>query len=139
MYLNTLNLKNIGPLENINHTFSFNEAFPKCTIFVGTNGSGKSIIISHVVSAILELQGALFENAEIDSGKVYKVRSPLYIKHGETFFSSEVNFSNGFYTAEIQLDNKKSDYVAKYESLPSINYVSEIPESHSSLHKSNAL
>ncbi|WP_349956413.1 AAA family ATPase [Rhizobium sp. ZPR3] len=104
MYLKSLEIENYGPLPLINYNFPFaaNE-MPKPVVFVGQNGSGKSIILSHLVNAMLIAKDAAFTDAEVEKGKVYKFRSPLYVSHGSQFSFTELKFSDDFTVAEIQL------------------------------------
>ena len=55
-YLKNLILHNVGPIENLAIQAEFDaDGNPKPIVFVGTNGSGKTIALSTVVDAIHEL------------------------------------------------------------------------------------
>lgn len=55
MYLKLINDENIGPIEKLNIEMPFNnEGNPKPVIFVGENGSGKSMILSNIVDSLYE-------------------------------------------------------------------------------------
>ena len=53
MYISEICSENIGPLEKVVIRPKLTkEGFPKPTVIVGENGSGKSTIISNVVEAL---------------------------------------------------------------------------------------
>lgn len=97
MYFKNITLINVGPIENINYEFSFNnDDNPKPLILVGTNGSGKRIFLSHLLNPLMVAQQVTFDNAEVKEGKVYKLRSAQYIRNGSTFSYAKVNFVSDF-------------------------------------------
>jgi predicted ATP-binding protein involved in virulence len=55
MYLEEILLENVGPLEFADLSLPFDEnGNPKPVVLVGRNGSGKSILLSHIVDALIE-------------------------------------------------------------------------------------
>lgn len=119
MYLHNVKLMNAGPIENLDVNCRFSEeGNPLPLVIVGKNGTGKSIFLAHVVSAMMSAQGAVFEDSDVETGKVYKLRSPAYIRHGAQFSIGEVKFSEGFQFSELQLNTRKSDFkgdLSQYE------------------------
>ncbi|MBZ9600494.1 AAA family ATPase [Phyllobacterium chamaecytisi] len=104
MYLKSIELENSGPIAYLSYQFSFDaEGKPKPVVFVGQNGSGKSVLLSHIVNTMITAKGAAFTDAEVESGKVYKLRSADYILHGANYSRSEVKFQNDLYQSEFQL------------------------------------
>jgi len=88
MYLKRIFSENVGPIEKVDITPSFNEeGMPKPLILVGGNGSGKSTLLSNVVDSFYEIAGTAFDNVVLKSNGVksvyYKVISPSEIKSGE--------------------------------------------------------
>ena len=67
MYIRKIQLKNIGPINDINIQTKFSKETnnPTPLIIVGENGAGKSILLSHVADFILELQNEIFPNGNI--------------------------------------------------------------------------
>lgn len=120
MYLSSIQLKNTGPLQDLDLTMPFNGENPKPLILVGRNGSGKSTVISYVVNALIALKQRVYEDVEVEQGKVYRLRSPLGIHGGATFFFAKVDFDLGVKVVEWQLDRKKSE-VADKESMLAID------------------
>ena len=86
---------------------------PKPLILVGENGSGKSILLSHLVNTLIVGKQEVYEDVEVDKGKVFKYRSPSYIRSGEAFSFSNVEFESGEKIQEWQLALTKSDFEEK--------------------------
>ena len=136
MYLQKLELKNTGPIEHITIECIFgDDGYPKPIVLVGKNGSGKSIAIAHVVNALTMLQGKVFEDSDVDRGKVYKLRSPVYVRQGSTYSTGEVEFSNGICVSEIQLTMPKDQY---QEPVPAYKYWDKVPANENSLISTNS-
>ena len=52
MYINEIDVENLGPIEKANIKFSFKKGgAPKPLVLVGMNGSGKSTLISNIVDS----------------------------------------------------------------------------------------
>jgi len=55
MYVEKLHYINVGPIKKLDINFMQNgETIPKPIVIVGKNGSGKSILLSHIVDACYE-------------------------------------------------------------------------------------
>ena len=113
MYVNRLQLRNYGPIEQLDIAFPFSGDNPKPVVLVGQNGSGKSIVLSHIVNGLLTAQHVAFpETPEVDANKVYKVRSPRYIKSGSEFAFSKVEYQDSWEITELTLRRIKNTYVS---------------------------
>jgi hypothetical protein len=111
MYFKHITLENIGPIESLDFEFPINEdGTPKPVFFVGENGSGKSIVLSHLVNFLVSAKQQAFDNSETDSGKVYKVRSPRYITIGKEYSYSKVTINSDEYQLEWSLNKTASEY-----------------------------
>lgn len=125
MYLKNIVIKNIGPIEELSIEFPFHkDGNPKPIIFVGENGSGKTILLSHIVNFFMSLKSIGFENNELNTGRVFKVRSPEYIKSGKEFYYTKISLQDqNFYLIEWQLRNIKNEF--KKEENPNEYYEDE--------------
>jgi len=139
VYVKHIELENYGPYENVKYNFRFDEnsSNPIPLILIGKNGSGKSIFLSHIVNAIIAAKQMIYDNCEVENGKVYKVRTPRYIKSGSLYSRSKVEFATDSATViEWQLADKKETIVKSY----SLNFTYpewvEIPNDETSYFKS---
>lgn len=136
MYLRSIQLKNTGPIQDLNLTMPFAGDLPKPLVLVGRNGSGKSTLISFVVNALLGLKQQIFEDAEIEKGKVYRLRSALGIHGSSHFYFARLNFDKGVSLIEWQLDKPKESFTEPEELQaidPSWNQISPNETSHYAL------
>ncbi len=99
MYINEIDVENLGPIEKANIKFNFNEdGSPKPLILVGKNGSGKSTLISNIVDSFYEFAAKAYSNIQInDKNKssyscYYKILSPIEIQTGKSFLYSHIIF-----------------------------------------------
>lgn len=98
MYINKIDVENLGPLEKANIKFSFNEdGLPKPLILVGKNGSGKSTLISNIVDSFYEFASKSFNNVRIpqngaNSYAYFKIISPSEISIGKEYLYSRIKF-----------------------------------------------
>src|SRR6266404_46958 len=61
MYLKECLIENVGPIDFFDFSFPFNtDGAPKPVILVGQNGSGKTILLSHVADALVEFAKVAF-------------------------------------------------------------------------------
>ena len=119
MYIKKLLLENIGPISKLEYEFPFNEmGDPKPVVIVGQNGSGKSILLSYIVNSLINAKQTFIENSEVREGKVYKYRSPQYIKVGEQYYFAKLEFESNIESIEWQLRVPKSAFEQNINPLP---------------------
>ena len=90
----------MGPIKNLSLDLPFsNEGNPKPIIFVGENGSGKSLILSNIVDAFYEIAGAAYNDVRVlDASGMqlyYKAISNIQITVGQPYLCSYIEFENG--------------------------------------------
>ena len=116
MYAKRVQLLNYGPIDHLDITLPFEGDTPKPVLLVGENGSGKSIFLSHIVNGLLSAKGIAFpETPEVETGKVYKLRSNSYVKSGSQFYFGRVDFEDNLFLSEIRSQSRRKEY----ETLPS--------------------
>ncbi len=135
MYLKNIVIKNIGPIEELSVELPFNEnGDPKPVIFVGENGSGKTILISQIVNFFMSLKSVGFENNELNKGKVFKMRSPGYIKSGKEFYFSKIALQNqDFYSVEWQLKTTREEFEKNKDPNQDYDELNRVSENESSV------
>ena len=113
MYTKRIKLTNYGPIGKLDIEFPFNGEIPMPVVLVGENGSGKSIVLSHIVNGLIIAKDFAFpETPEVETGKVYKLRSSIYIKQNSEYYFSKVDFEGGFFVSELRTRLNKEDYSA---------------------------
>lgn len=87
MYLKNIVIKNIGPIEDLSVELPFKkDGEPKPVIFVGENGSGKTILQSQIIDAFYEIGSSLFDDVGIQDGlkrNFYKVSGGVNLQTGK--------------------------------------------------------
>lgn len=127
MLFSKIEIENIGPISKIDLEFPKNEESPKPLIIVGENGSGKSILLSHLVNSLIVGKQEVYEDVEVEKGRVFKYRSPTYIKSGEHYSFSSIEFESGEKIQEWQLLCSKSDFEDQLKYTPARTEWQQIP------------
>ena len=126
MYTKRVQIVNYGPIDRLDITFPFENDSPKPVLLVGENGSGKSILLSHIVNGLVSAKGVAYpDTPEVETGKVYKLRSNSYIKLGSEYYFGRVDFEDGLFVTELRSKRKKREYgdLPPGLSEPDIQYV----------------
>ena len=111
MYTKRVQIANYGPVDRLDITFPFEGDSPKPLLLVGENGSGKSILLSHIVNGLVSAKDVAYpETPEVETGKVYKLRSSSYVKSGSEYYFGRVDFENGLFLAEMRSRRQKQEY-----------------------------
>ena len=111
MYVKRIQVVNYGPIRNLNISLPFDAERPKPVLLVGENGSGKSILLSHVVNGMIAAKNAEYpESRELDEAKVFKLRSNSYIRVGAQYYFARIDFESGIFVREMRLRQPKSTY-----------------------------
>ena len=111
MYVKRIQIINYGPVDQIDITFPFEGDVPKPVILVGENGSGKSILLSHIVNGLISAKDLIYpDTPEVEKDKVYKIRSGFYIKSKKEFYFARVDFQDSLFIEEIYSGHPKETY-----------------------------
>ena len=111
MYAKRIQLTNFGPIEELDIEFPFDGHVPKPTVLVGQNGSGKSILLAHIVNALLQAKDNVYpETPEVDPGRAYKLKTNFYIRTGSDFSFARVDFEDGWFLSELTMMKAKQEY-----------------------------
>ena len=111
MYAKRIQLTNFGPIEHVDIEPPFNGDAPKPTVLVGQNGSGKSILLAHIVDALLRAKDTVYpETPEVDPGRVYRFKTNFYIRMGSDFSFARVDFEDGWFVTELTMMKAKQEY-----------------------------
>ena len=111
MYAKRVQIINYGPIGELDIEFPFSGEVPNPVLFVGENGSGKSILLSQIVNGLISAKGVAYpDTPEVNEGKVFKIRSPGYIKNGADGYFIRADFENDLFMGEIRSRFLKRDY-----------------------------
>lgn len=135
MYIEHIELIDYGPISHLAFAFPFDEQRPKPVVLVGRNGSGKTILLSHIVNALLMAQQIAFPRSpEVEINRVMKGRSASYVRHGGECSYSRVNFQDSFYIEELYARKAKGQYTNRPHFLEhgGLNRVWETMKAHQS-------
>lgn len=111
MYTKRIRIANYGPIDHLDIALPFEEDTPKPVVLVGENGSGKSIVLSHIVNGLIVAKDAAFpETPEIEHRKVFKLRSGFYIKSESEYYFGRVDFEDDLFVAELRTRKSKEEY-----------------------------
>lgn len=123
VYINRLRYDNVGPMKEIDLSPSFQDTgSPHPMIFVGENGSGKSLLLSNIVDAFFEIARQEYTNATIpnDTGgyNYFKTMAGNQISTNQPYLCSYISFK--------QNDDNKVEYVFKCGNLQFDSYKENI-------------
>ena len=108
MYVKSIQLTNYGPIGQFDLQCPFEDDTPKPVVFVGENGSGKSLVISHIVNGLIAAKNHAYpETPEVDTGKVYKIRNSGYVKTGEQFYFAKIQYQSNLAITEMRTIHPK--------------------------------
>ena len=111
MYTKRIQLFNYGPIDKLDIELPFEGEIPKPVVVVGENGSGKSILLSHVVNGLIAAKGVAFpDTPEVELYKVYKIRSNAYITQNREHFFGRVEYGGDLFVNEIRSRGNKGEY-----------------------------
>ena len=111
MYAERIQLTNYGPIPQLDIAFPFQNAAPAPVIIVGENGSGKTLLLSHIVNGVIAAKDLIYpETPEVALNKVYKLRSNTYIGPRADYYFGRVDFQGGFFASEFRSRRDKQAY-----------------------------
>jgi len=122
MYIKRIKFQNYGPISNLEVKPNFNEnGNPKPIVFIGKNGSGKTLLLGNILDGLIELKRKKFNDLlEVEQNKYLKIGKKDYIKHGEDYSNIEILFENEDKNANyVDLMSRISneDFQARYAGL----------------------
>ena len=113
MYVRRIEIENYGPITELEIEFPFQHDAPKPILLVGENGSGKSIVLSHIVNGLVAAKGIAYpESPDVQTGMVFKIRTPAYIKSGKEWCYTRVVFEEDLVMGELTLATTKDKFKA---------------------------
>ena len=110
MYTKQIQIINYGPISHLDIELPFEGDIPKPVVLVGANGSGKSILLSHIVNGLLIAKDSAYPQApEVEREQAFKIRHDSYIRGRSEFFFSRVDYEDGFFISELRLRRPRQE------------------------------
>lgn len=97
MYISSINIYNIGPIDKCNIKSKFDEnGNPYPIIIIGDNGKGKTILSSYIADAMIELakSNSTYNNIVEHEGAYYKIIGQTNIKNGKEYGVTVISFKD---------------------------------------------
>ncbi len=111
MYVKRIQIFNYGPIDQLDVTLPFDDDKPKPILLIGENGSGKSIVLSHIVNGLVLAKDRLYPYTnEMETNQVYKLRDGSYIKLGQEVYFARVDFEEDLHIGEIRSRLNREQY-----------------------------
>lgn len=107
MYIDSINIYNIGPIDKCTIRSKFDESGnPYPIVIIGDNGKGKTILSSYIADSIIELakSHSTYDNVVEQTGAYYKIIGQTNIKNGEKYGATIISFKD---------NNKTFAYIEK--------------------------
>ena len=101
MYVKEIQINNYGAIKDMEYKFKFSaDGNPKPVVFIGANGTGKTLLLSIIVDSLIEMKRNFYNDIpEVSGDNYYRVASKRYIRSNENSAYSRVVFNNkSFYT-----------------------------------------
>lgn len=143
MLLRALEVRNFGPIAGLELKFTETEDRIHPVILVGGNGSGKTLLVSQIINAVVSAKQTAFSDPEVEKGRSFRYRSPLYIRSNEDYYYCRTIFTNNLELSEVQLRTPKGDFENELNYCPAVkawasmsNEATSALDSNFSLHRS---
>lgn len=97
MYIDSINIYNIGPIDKCVIKSKFNEnGNPLPVVIIGDNGKGKTILSSYIADALIEIakKNDTYKDVVNFDGALYKIVGGRNIKYGKSYGLSIISFLN---------------------------------------------
>ena len=117
MYLKEVSFKNYAALKDIKYAFQFNlDGTPKPTVFIGKNGTGKTLLLSNIAHSLIEIKRNFYQEISDVSGQsYYRMGSKNYITADENDAYSKITYDNDASYVDLMVRSYDS-FRLKYDS-----------------------
>lgn len=110
MYVSKVKFENYGPLEEVNLEIkNVSEGNPKPIVLIGQNGTGKTLFLSNILHAIIEMKRKNYSTLlEVSENNYYRVGSLNYIRAGTLTAYNRIEFTNQASFTEVMTKDYKN-------------------------------
>lgn len=119
MYIKKIIIENYGPIGHLDITPKFDEnGKPKPIVFIGKNGSGKTLLLGNLLDGLIELKRLKYSSlVEVKDKKYLKVGKKDYIKDSEDYSHINIIFENDQQLAtytDLMINISHDNFISKY-------------------------
>lgn len=143
MYISDIKIKNYGAIKDANVQMQFYASGnPKPLIITGQNGSGKTLLLTNLVDAMMEVQKAEYRGRDReDINEVYKLENKKYIHTGTNESIVKIRFmEKEQYADYVNVVSKSVHQSMKQEEIKALNFKQKFLETgcYKNIIKSNS-
>ena len=119
MYIRKIFIENYGAIQKFEYSLPFSEeGNPLPVIFVGKNGTGKTIVLSNIIHSLIEIKRKFYkEISEVSGNNFYRLGTKKYIRATANHAYFRVDFDDSY-----NIDLMVNDYEEFKEKFPEYNY-----------------
>lgn len=119
MYIQEIQFENYGPISNLHITPKFDgNGKPKPIVFIGKNGSGKTLLLGNILDGLIELKRQKYSALkEVGENKYLKVGKKDYIKNNEEYSHIKIKFGEDQHSAtftDLMSRINHADFLTNY-------------------------
>ena len=123
MYIKNISIRDLGPIREFNLDLPFDDqGTPLPVVLVGTNGSGKTLLLANILDSFIEMKRQIFTRLkEVATNDYLKIGQKSYINVDADTSHINVTFSldnNNFSYVDTITNLTHSDFITKYSSSP---------------------
>ena len=118
MYLEDINIRNIGPVDSFNYKFKFKDNKPLPVVIIGKNGKGKTILTSYIGDFFIEIAKMAYDNVVENPGAYFRVVGGTNVRNGVSYgysvINSRHNDKNLIYcekTGKVDIEREKLNFL----------------------------
>ena len=128
MYLTSIEVENLGPISSLSFKPLFDGECPKPLVIVGTNGSGKTTILSTLINSLVAFKQQAFENVEVEANKVFRLRGSRFLQTGKTYYTWQLEFGAELKVTEWVLNQTREEFEKSDKPKPKTEGWKQIPD-----------
>ena len=118
MYIKSISIKGLGPISDFNLELPFDSTGkPQPVAIIGTNGSGKTLLLANLLDGLIELKRKIFTSLkEVESSNYLKIGSKSYIKnsHDTSFVNILFQSTSSFSYVDVASKLMGNEFLQKH-------------------------
>lgn len=110
MYVKEIQINNYGAIKDMEYKFKFSaDGNPKPVVFIGANGTGKTLLLSIIVDSLIEMKRNFYNDIpEVSGDNYYRVASKRYLRPNENSAYSRIEFDDDSFFVDLMVKDYSS-------------------------------